>query len=66
MQAALSCGDCEIDVSGLEFIDVSGLRAIVRAASERDVRLMSPRPIVRRGWEFRRFADDVPAVRLLH
>lgn len=65
LRAAASCVDCEIDVSGLDFIDVSGLRAMVRGAGGSTIRLFNAQVVVRRIWQVSRFVDEVPTVDLV-
>ncbi|MGH3123366.1 MAG: MEDS domain-containing protein, partial [Streptosporangiaceae bacterium] len=51
--AATSLGDCLVDVSGLGFVDVAGLRAMSRAARQAhtDVRLRGAPVTLHRLWE---------------
>jgi anti-anti-sigma factor len=58
ISAAASPGDCTIDVTGLRFIDVAGLRALARAASSGSaIRLLGASPTLRRLWQLTGFAD---------
>jgi anti-anti-sigma factor len=68
-QAALhaAAGDegCDIEISGLEFIDASGMRVIAAEASTSTICLLGARPIIRRSWKVSGFADQVPAVKFV-
>ncbi|HZR49832.1 MAG TPA: MEDS domain-containing protein [Streptosporangiaceae bacterium] len=69
-QAAISTvaslGDCTIDVTGLRFIDVAGLRALARAASSAPggISLNGSSPVLRRLWQLTGLADGPSALRL--
>jgi anti-anti-sigma factor len=64
--AVASFGDCVIDVSGLRFVDVSGMRALADASHTADggIRLHGASPGLRRLWDLCGFAQYAPAVRL--
>jgi anti-anti-sigma factor len=57
LHAATSEEQCILDVSGLEFIDVAGMRAIVEAAEGRStpVVLNGASPLLRRVWQLAHF-----------
>lgn len=65
--SVVKLGDCVIDLHGLRFIDVSGIRAIASAADDagRTVKLRRPRRIFLRYWELCAFSQTLPNVRLL-
>lgn len=62
--AALGGQECVVDVSGLEFIDVDGVRAIARASLESDGRIVlrGAPTVLRRCWEVAGFDLVAPAV----
>jgi anti-anti-sigma factor len=47
-----------IDISDLEFIDVAGMRAIAKVASENGLRLIGMRPSLERVWKLAGFEKD--------
>lgn len=67
ISAAAAAGDCVVDVSTLDFIDVASMRAIAVASRAPDttIALVGARPLVRRGWQLAGFADAAPAVQLV-
>lgn len=67
LTAAGADGVCVVDVSGLDFIDVAGMRAVVGAArtSGATVRLVHARPLLARAWRAAAF-DEVPVTVELH
>jgi anti-anti-sigma factor len=64
--AVASLGDCVIDVSGLRFVDVSGMRTLADASHSADggIRLHGASAGLRRQWDLCGFARYAPAVRL--
>ncbi len=63
---AATLGDCVIDVTGLSFIDISGMRAIAlgaRAAGDA-IRLHGASADLRRFWDICGFKDFAPEVQL--
>lgn len=62
-------GDVTLDLSGLEFIDSSGVRALIRAAealqSKGRLILRSPAPPVKRVLDLMRL-DTVPNMEIVH
>lgn len=60
-------GDCLIDVSALEYIDVAGMRQIAQAAraSTQPMRLIGVPPMLRRIWNLAGFDETVPTVELV-
>jgi anti-anti-sigma factor len=62
--AAAAPGNCLVDVSDLEFIDVAGMRVIARMGVLRDVRvrLLGASPALRRGWVLAGFDELAPTV----
>jgi ABC-type transporter Mla MlaB component len=65
--AALSLGDCEVDVADLEFLDVAGMRAVAEAArvARVGVRLRGASPMLQRSWRLARFDEVAPMVQLV-
>lgn len=63
--ATASCGECDLDISGLEFIDASAMGVIARGASRSTICLFGARSIVRRSWKVSGYADEVPAVKFV-
>jgi anti-anti-sigma regulatory factor len=57
-------GDCVIDVTGLRFIDISGMRAIAHAAQAAGdaIRLHGASADLRRFWDVCGFKDSAPKV----
>jgi len=66
ISTAASLDDCTIDVTGLRFIDVAGMRALARAASSAPggIRLNGASPALRRLWQLTGFADSAPTLRV--
>ncbi|MBV9381815.1 MAG: MEDS domain-containing protein [Streptosporangiaceae bacterium] len=65
IRAALAHGPQVIDVSELDFIDVSGVRAVVTGGrSDGGIVLKGVSPALRRLWEVSGFARSAPMVRL--
>lgn len=62
LRAAASCGKCDLDVSGLEFMDASGMRVMAQEASGLTIRLSGARGIVRRSWQVSGFANETPTL----
>jgi ABC-type transporter Mla MlaB component len=64
--AAASLGDCLVDVSGLEFVDVAGLRAMSQAArrSHADIQLRGAPAALHRLWQLLGPAGQAPQLRL--
>lgn len=64
--AAASLGDCLVDVSGLEFVDVAGLRAMSQAArrSHADIQLRGAPAALHRLWQLLGPAEQAPELRL--
>lgn len=64
--AAASLGDCLVDVSGLGFVDVAGLRAMSQAArrSHADIQLRGAPVALHRLWQLLGPADRAPELRL--
>jgi anti-anti-sigma factor len=62
--AATAQGDCVIDISGLDFIDVAGMRAIASAGQGRAMELRGASPALRRLWELSGFSELAPTVQL--
>jgi anti-anti-sigma factor len=64
--AVTSSGECVIDVSGLRFVDVSGMRTLADASRSADggIRLHGASPGLRRLWDLCGFAQSAPMVRL--
>lgn len=62
--AAVASGPGLIDASDLDFIDLAGLRGIVQAGrtSDRPVRIVGARPLVRRTWRLAGYAELAPMV----
>ena len=58
-------GECVLDLTGLAFVDVAGLRALARAIGARPVTVRGASPAVRRWWALGRFADAAPGALLL-
>lgn len=60
-------GGCLIDVSGLEYIDVAGMRQIAQAArvSAEPIRLVGVPPMLRRMWNLAGFEEAAPTVELV-
>lgn len=65
VRGATSCGDCEIDVSELDFMDVAALRATVRGAGGSTIRFSNAKAVPRRIWHLSRYADEVPTVQFV-
>ena len=67
LSAAVDTGLCVLDASGVDFIDLAGLRHIAEAARspEVTVRVVGAPPIVRRGWTAAGFASAAPTVELV-
>lgn len=65
--SAVRPGYSAVDLRGLEFIDVSGMRAVLAAAAEADgpVVLRNARRIFRRYWELCDFGQVLPNVHLV-
>lgn len=65
--AAASGPTCVIDVTGLDFVDVAGMRVIAQAARDRNltVLLCGASERLRRNWELTRFDEAAPQVELL-
>ncbi|HEX2038503.1 MAG TPA: MEDS domain-containing protein [Acidimicrobiales bacterium] len=65
-RAAARDAPCVVDVSDLEFIDVSGLRTIASVARERKNRVVFRRtsPVLRRVWQLGGFDSLAPNVEL--
>lgn len=65
-RSAVKLGNCAVDLRGLRFIDVSGVRAIVTAAADADrpVELRNPGRLFRRYWELCAFSQARPNVHL--
>jgi anti-anti-sigma factor len=63
---ATSLGECVIDVSGLSFVDVSGMRILAAASRSADsgIRLNGASQGLRRLWDLCGFAKAAPLVRL--
>jgi anti-anti-sigma factor len=66
ISAAASLDDCTIDVTGLRFIDVAGMRALALAARSAPggIRLNGASPVLRRLWQLTGFADAAPTLRV--
>jgi anti-anti-sigma regulatory factor len=64
---AATAGDCVVDVSRLDFIDVGSMRAVAAAGQDPggSIELVGARPSVRRGWELAGFAEQAPDVQLV-
>lgn len=64
--AAASLGDCLVDVSGLEFVDVAGLRAMSQAArrAHADVQLRGAPAALNRLWQLLGPAGPAPELHL--
>jgi len=64
--AAASLGDCLVAVSGLEFIDVAGLRAMSQATrgSHADIQLRGAPAALHRLWQLLGPAEQAPELRL--
>jgi ABC-type transporter Mla MlaB component len=64
--AAASLGDCLVDVSGLEFVDVAGLRAMSQAArqAQADVQLRGAPAALHRLWQLLGPAGPAPELHL--
>jgi anti-anti-sigma regulatory factor len=64
--AAASLGDGLVDVSGLDFVDVAGLRAMAQAArgSHAQIQLRGASVALHRLWQLAGLADQAPGVRL--
>jgi anti-anti-sigma factor len=64
--AVTSSGECVIDVSGLRFVDVSGMRTLADASRSADggIWLHGASPGLRRLWDLCGFAQSAPMVRL--
>lgn len=60
--ATVVTADTVLDLAGLKFIDVAGLRVIARSAGELPVRILGAPQIVRRIWETGEFALLAPGV----
>jgi anti-anti-sigma regulatory factor len=67
IHAATAGGDGVVDVSGLDFIDVGGMRAIADAGRSvaAPIRLLGATPRFRRSWKLAGFADLAPMVELV-
>jgi anti-anti-sigma regulatory factor len=65
--AIASLDEFVIDVSGLEFVDVAGMRMIGAAArsARGELRLRGASPALRRYWRLGGFAESAPTVRLI-
>lgn len=65
--AAASGGMCVVDVAGLDFIDVAGMRVVAQRSREHDrtVVLSGASERLRRTWELARFHQAAPRVELL-
>jgi anti-anti-sigma factor len=65
--AIASLGECVIDVTGLEFVDVAGMRIIGDAArsAQGEVQLRGASPALRRYWRLGGFFETVPMVQLV-
>lgn len=64
---AVADGGCVLDVAGLDFIDVAGLRAIVEAAVSAGVtmQLRGAQPHLKRVWDLVEFGQIAPTVHLV-
>lgn len=62
--AAVRLGDCAVDLEGLRFIDVGGVRAIATAAGDETVELRNVPRVLRRYWELCGFTSAAPGVQL--
>jgi anti-anti-sigma factor len=58
---------CEIDVTGLEFIDVGGMATLADAArrSHTHMRLLGASRVLRRSWQLAGFDESAPTVELV-
>jgi anti-anti-sigma factor len=65
--AAAALGDCIVDVKGLEFVDVAGMRAIanVAQAANASVQLRGASPALRRYWHVVGLDKAAPLVDLV-
>ncbi|HVL34018.1 MAG TPA: MEDS domain-containing protein [Actinomycetota bacterium] len=65
-EAATNAGACDIDVTGLDFIDVRGMRAVARACASapHPIRLRGVSPTIRRFWSIAGFEDVIPLTEL--
>jgi anti-anti-sigma factor len=62
VDVAVGAGPCVIDISGLEFIDVAGMRTLANACAQAEtaVRLEGASPSLQRFWKLGAFEDVVP------
>jgi anti-anti-sigma factor len=67
LSSALQLGDCLVDVTGLEFIDVAGMRAVAQAAREASVsvQLRGASTAMRRHWRLGGLEAAAPQVQLV-
>jgi len=67
LSAAADLGDCIVDVAGLEFVDLAGMRAIatVARAAKTGMQLRGASPVLRRYWQLSGFDQAAPMVRLV-
>lgn len=65
--SAVTPGNCAVDLHGLRFIDISGMRAIMAAAADAEgpVRLRNPCRFFLRYWELCSFSQTAPNVHLV-
>jgi anti-anti-sigma factor len=66
ISTAASLNDCDIDITGLRFIDIAGMRTLARSArgASGGIRLHGASATLRRQWQLAGFASAAPEVRL--
>jgi ABC-type transporter Mla MlaB component len=66
LTTAVSLGDCVVDVTALEFLDIAGMRAVAHVArdAEARVQLLGASSALRRFWELGGLGEFAPKVQL--